>query len=120
MLRADVVDLIVKLALREDIGRKDITCSALFSDSKHIRAEIIAKETGVLCGVDVAERVFRHVDEDLRYLPAAKDGDILEAGREIAYIEGSATSILVAERTALNFLGHLSGIATLPAILWTK
>ncbi len=112
MLHAEVVDLIVKLALREDIGRKDLTSSALFSESHTIRAEILAKETGVLCGIDVAERVFRHVDEDLRFLPAAKDGDILEAGREIAYIEGPAASILVAERTALNFLGHLSGIAT--------
>ncbi len=112
MLRAEVVDLIVKFALREDIGRKDLTSSALFSDSQTIRAEIISKEMGVLCGIETAERVFRHVDEDLRFLPAAKDGEILEPQREIAYIEGPAASILAAERTALNFLGHLSGIAT--------
>jgi nicotinate-nucleotide pyrophosphorylase (carboxylating) len=112
MLRIEVVDLIVKFALREDVGRKDLTSSALFSESHTIRAEIVAKEAGVLCGIGVAERVFRHVDEDLRFLPAAKDGEILEPDREIAYIEGSAASILAAERTALNFLGHLSGIAT--------
>ena len=113
MLRAEVVDLIVKLALREDVGRKDITSSTIFPESLHIRAEIQAKQSGVLCGIDTAERVFRHVDDDLRFLPAAKDGETLEPGREIAYIEGSAQAILVAERTALNFLGHLSGIATL-------
>jgi len=113
MLRAEVVDLIVKLALREDVGRKDITSSAIFPESLHLRAEIQAKQAGVLCGIETAERVFRHVDDDLRFLPAAKDGELLEPGREIAYIEGSAQSILVAERTALNFLGHLSGIATL-------
>ncbi len=113
MLRADVVDLIVKLALREDVGRKDITSSSILPESLHIRAEIQAKQAGVLCGIETAERVFRHVDDDLRFLPAAKDGESLEPAREIAYIEGSAQSILVAERTALNFLGHLSGIATL-------
>ncbi len=113
MLIPDVVDLIVKLALREDVGRKDLTSSALFPESKHIRAEIEAKQDGVLCGIEVAERVFRHVDENLRFLPVAKDGETLEPGREVAYIEGSALSILVAERTALNFLGHLSGVATL-------
>ncbi len=113
MIRADVVDLIVKLALREDVGRKDITSSSVFPESLNIRAEIQAKEVGVLCGIETAERVFRHVDDDLRFLPAAKDGESIEPGREIAYIEGSAQSILVAERTALNFLGHLSGIATL-------
>jgi nicotinate-nucleotide pyrophosphorylase (carboxylating) len=113
MLIPDVVDLIVKLALREDVGRKDITSSALFKASdKPIRAEIEAKQDGVLCGLQVAERVFRHVDENLRFLPAAEDGVVLEPGREIAYVEGPALSILVAERTALNFLGHLSGIST--------
>lgn len=113
MLPVDVVDLTVKLALREDVGRKDITSSALFSKNQTIRAEIEAKEGGVLCGIEVAERVFRHVDEHVRFLPVAKDGEVLEAGREIAYISGSALSILIGERVALNFLGHLSGIATL-------
>ncbi len=113
MIWPDVVDLTVKLALREDVGRKDITTAALVGDNLHIRAELEAKEAGVLCGIEVAERVFRHVDENLRFLPVAKDGEELDPLREIAYIDGSALSILVAERTALNFIGHLSGIATL-------
>ena len=63
--------------------------------------------------MQVAELVFRHVDPDLRFLPVAKDGESVERGREVAYIEGSAASILIGERVALNFLGHLSGIATM-------
>lgn len=112
MRRPDVIDLIVKLALREDVGSRDITTSSIIPHGKHIHAEIEAEEDGVLCGIEVAERVFRHVDEHLRVLPVAKDGEWLEKGREIAYIDGNAASILIAERTALNFLGHLSGIAT--------
>ena len=112
MLQTDVIDLIVKLALREDVGRKDITTSGIIPPAKHVHAEIEAKESGVLYGVEIAERVFRHVDANLRFLPVAIDGEIMEKGREIAYIDGSAASVLIAERTALNFLGHLSGIAT--------
>jgi len=112
MIRTDVVDLIVKLALREDVGAKDITSTGLIPKNLHIRADIEVKEKGILCGIEIAERVFRHVDENLRFLPVAKDGEEVEPGREIAYIEGAATSVLIGERTALNFLGHLSGIST--------
>ncbi len=113
MLRTDVTDLIVKLALREDVGSKDITSSSIIPKNLHIKADIEVQENGVLCGIEIAERVFRHVDENLRFLPVASDGEAVEKGREIAYVEGSAASILIAERTALNFLSHLSGIATL-------
>lgn len=113
MLRTDVTDLIVKLALREDIGARDITSSSVLPKNLHIKADIEVQENGILCGMEIAERVFRHVDENLRFLPVAKDGETVEKGREIAYIDGSAASILVAERTALNFLSHLSGVATL-------
>ncbi len=112
MQPSDVIDLIVKYALREDVGRGDIT-SAMLGRTQHTRADIEAKEDGILCGLAVAERVFRFVDPNLRFLPVAKDGEMMEKGREIAYIEGSAVSIMVGERTALNFLAHLSGIATL-------
>jgi len=113
MLKPYVVDLIVKLALREDVAGNDITSAAIIPKNLSIRADIEAKQDGVLCGIEIAERVFRQVDENLRFLPVAKDGEFLEKGREIAYIEGLASSILIAERTALNFLSHLSGIATL-------
>ena len=112
MIRPDVIDLTVKLALREDVGRRDITSSSIIPKNLQIKADLEAKQKGILCGIEVAERVFRYVDENVRFLPVANDGDELLEGREIAYIEGSAASILVAERTAVNFISHLSGIAT--------
>ncbi len=112
MLRTNVIDLIVKLALREDVGSRDVTTSAVIPKNTPIKAEIEAKAAGILCGIEIAELVFRYVDENLRFLPVLKDGAAMEPGQEIAYIEGNAASILIAERTALNFLTHLSGIAT--------
>src|SRR3989338_6224703 len=111
-MKTNIIDLIVRLALREDVGGKDITSTALIPPSLHIKADIEFQETGVVCGIGITERVFRIVDENLRFLPVAKDGEMAEKGREVAYIEGSALSLLIAERTALNFLGRLSGIAT--------
>ena len=73
MQRTDVIDLIVKFALREDVGHGDISTSGVLGGFKHIRADIEAKESGVLCGIEIAERVFRHVDDKLRFLPVAKD-----------------------------------------------
>ncbi len=112
MLQINQIDPIVKLALKEDVGPKDITTSSIISPNAKIKAYIEFKEAGILCGLRIAERVFRLVDENLRFLPVARDGEKIEKKREIAYIEGPAASILVAERTALNFLGRLSGIAT--------
>lgn len=112
LLKANIVDLIVKLALREDVGGKDATSTALIPANLIIKADIEFKQKGVVCGLNIAERVFRVVDENIRFLPVAKEGELVDAGREVAYIEGHALSILIAERTALNFLGHLSGIAT--------
>ncbi len=112
MLRTNVIDLIVKLALREDVGTRDITTSSIIPKNSIVKAEIEAQASGILCGIEIAELVFRYVDENVRFLPVGKDGDSLEPGQEIAYIEGSAASVLIAERTALNFLTHLSGIAT--------
>ena len=112
MLKTAIIDPHVKLALREDIGSRDITSAAVLSKDLNIKAEIEARSPGVLCGIEIAERAFRLVDEKVRFLPTAKDGEGLEAGREVAYVEGSAVSILAAERTALNYLCHLSGVAT--------
>ena len=112
MLRSSLIDPLVKIALKEDVGTKDITTSALISKNLNIKADIEFKQSGVVCGIEIAERVFRLVDENLRFLPVAKDGEWAEKNREVAYIEGSGPSILIAERTALNFISHLSGIAT--------
>ncbi len=112
MLKTSLIDPLVKIALKEDVGSKDITTSALIPRNLHIKADIEFKQSGVVCGIELAERVFRLVDENLRFLPVAKDGEWAEKGREVAYIEGLGSSILIAERTALNFISHLSGIAT--------
>src|SRR3989338_3623611 len=112
MLKSSLIDSLVKIALKEDVGANDITTSALIPNSLKIKAEIEFKQPGVICGVEIAERVFRLVDENLRFLPVAKDGEWAEKGREIAYIEGIGSSVLIAERAALNFISHLSGIAT--------
>ncbi len=112
MLKPQFIDPIVKIALQEDIGSRDLTTSSIISPNTMIKADIQFEEPGILCGMIVAERVFRLVDEDIRFLPVAKDGEWIEKKREIAYIEGKAASILTAERTALNFLARLSGIAT--------
>lgn len=113
MLKTNWIDPIVKNALREDVGSKDITTSSIIPKNLSIKADIEFKQKGMLCGLEIAERVFRLVDENLRFLPVAKDGEWIEKGREVAYIEGFASSILIAERTALNFLSHLSGVATI-------
>lgn len=105
------LDKLLQEALAEDIGPRDLTSSLL--PPKHAsKADCIFKEEAVLCGLAVAERVFRIVDEELRFLPVAKDGEVIAAGRAIFYIEGSTRSILAAERTALNFLQHMSAVAT--------
>ena len=113
MLKPAQIDPLVQAALREDVGSKDLTSSALIPKSVFVKADIVFRESGVLCGIQIAERAFRLVDENLRFLPVADDGEMIEPDREIAYVEGNGPGILVAERTALNFLSHLSGIATL-------
>ena len=113
MLKNIHIDPIVKAALKEDIGSRDITTSSLIPADCIIKADVEFKEKGVLCGIQIAERVFRLVDENIRFLPTARDGELIEKNREVAYIEGSGASILVAERTALNLISHLSGVATM-------
>ncbi len=109
---AEEVTQIVRDALREDVGKGDITSSLCrFADLK-ANAAIIFKGKGIVCGLKVMELVFKSVDRKLIFKPAVKEGAIVKAGKVVAYIEGKARSILTAERTALNFLGHLSGIAT--------
>lgn len=103
---------LIKKALREDIGRGDITSRLIVPAKKRIEAAIIAKESGVVCGLDAARLVFQAVDKKIRFRAAASDGKKVKKGEIIARLEGDASNILKAERVALNFLGRLSGIAT--------
>ena len=103
---------ILKAALKEDIGKGDITTNALVENFESAKASIIVKEECVICGLQIAEWLMAQVDYSVRFKPNAKDGNLVGAGKELAYFEGHVASILKAERTMLNFLSFLSGIAT--------
>jgi len=107
------IDKIIDTSLTEDIGSGDITTEAIFNKYKSTSAVIIAKEDGILAGIDVAERVFKKVDPDVNFKILVSDGENICRGLNVARIKGDVRSILKAERTALNFLGRMSGIATL-------
>jgi nicotinate-nucleotide pyrophosphorylase (carboxylating) len=109
----DTLERIVLAALAEDIGAGDVTTDATVSADAVGTAELVVKEPGVVCGLRVAEAAFRALDPDLRFESLAADGDTVEAGAVVARVSGSARAILTGERVALNFLGRLSGIATL-------
>jgi nicotinate-nucleotide pyrophosphorylase (carboxylating) len=106
------VDEIIKLALEEDLGDGDHTSLATIPDHAPGKAELIAKEDGILAGVEVATKVFKAVDSELEIHVFKKDGVIIRKGDVVLNVAGRAQSILSAERTALNFLQRMSGIAT--------
>jgi nicotinate-nucleotide pyrophosphorylase (carboxylating) len=101
-------------ALAEDLGEGDLTTRAVVPEGARARARIEQKEHGVVAGVRVAQAVFARVDPELAFVMHCPEGKWREAGA-IAEITGAAASILAAERVALNFLGRLSGVATLTA-----
>jgi nicotinate-nucleotide pyrophosphorylase (carboxylating) len=104
---------IVKYALSEDVGTGDITTLNAIPSGVNARAAIMAHAPGVIAGLDVARLTFREGDAGLKFRPLARDGDAVEAGAAVAQVIGDVGGILKVERTALNFLQHLSGIATL-------
>ena len=112
MLSTKYIQAIVRSALREDIGSYDITTSTIISPSAKGQAQIIAKENGVICGIDIAKTAFAMIDENIRFIPFKKDGDRFNTKDTIAVIKGRYRTILTAERVALNFLSLLSGIST--------
>ncbi len=105
----------VRRALAEDLGRGDATTAAVLAPGQTGRARLVARGDLVLAGGPVLEEVFRQVDESLAVRLLHPDGARLEAGNTVAWIEGRCAAILQGERTALNFLQRLCGIATLPA-----
>ena len=114
-LRASQIESIVVSALEEDLGQGDVTTEALIPSGLEAKASILIKADGVLAGIEVAEMVFHQVDSSLRFEKLAQDGMRVLPGDTIAVVYGKASSILKAERVALNFLQHLSGIATVTA-----
>lgn len=109
------VHRLIDLALEEDLGRGDVTSEALIPKGQQATGEVTVKATGVLAGLEVAAAVFHAVDSELSWEALAKDGDAVSPGQVVARVAGPARSILAAERTALNFLQRLSGIASCTA-----
>jgi len=111
-LSEEQVDNIIDLALAEDISHGDVTSETLMSPDLQGKASILVKAEGVLAGGEVAKRLFLRVDSSLKVDSLVKDGAKIKCGDIIATISGRVISILKAERTALNFLQRLSGIAS--------
>jgi len=106
-------DHLIDLALEEDAGLGDVTSRAIFPDRHRSRAFIEARHELVPAGLEVAARVFTRVDPHLKVTLAARDGDRVKSGGVVLRVAGPTASLLTAERTALNFLQRLSGVATL-------
>lgn len=112
MLNKFMVKEHVRNALKEDIGFIDITTDTLVED-KNLRLNLIAKADGIICGLEVFEIVFKELSEDFKIKFYFKDGDTIKKGDKVAEVEGLASTILIGERTALNYIQRMSGIATL-------
>jgi nicotinate-nucleotide pyrophosphorylase (carboxylating) len=104
---------LVRRALEEDIGAGDATTAAVVPPQASAQAKILARQTLVCAGLPIAEKIFRALDREIKVMCPHNDGSFVEPGAEIVRIRGNARAILTGERTALNFLAHLCGIATL-------
>ncbi|MDR1952183.1 MAG: carboxylating nicotinate-nucleotide diphosphorylase [Elusimicrobiota bacterium] len=105
-------DCLIKEALKEDAADNDVTTNFFIGNNRKAKAVLIAKADGVLCGVEIFKRVFKIADKNCKVISNFSDGDVLKKGDKILEVSGGAKPILSAERTALNFIQHLSGIAT--------
>ena len=115
MQMQDHSEALIEMALAEDIGSGDVTSQFFIPEERRASAFVAVRKEGVISGVEIAARVFSKVDPELDVEILIPDGSRVSEGALLIRVEGSARSILTAERTALNFLQHLSGIATLTA-----
>lgn len=106
------LDELITMALREDVGDGDHSTLACIPAAAMGKAQMKAKATGVLCGMEVGERVFRYANPAIQVTALKEDGDKVQSGDAVMLVEGPCGSILTAERTALNFMQRMSGIAT--------
>jgi nicotinate-nucleotide pyrophosphorylase (carboxylating) len=113
LINSKELNRIIKYALREDIGPKDLTTVSVISKSQNAIAYVIAKENGIICGLKVAKKIFQHCDPKIKWKAFIKDGNEVEAGDKIVKMKGNLRTLLICERTALNFLQRMSGISTI-------
>ncbi|MBN2494254.1 MAG: carboxylating nicotinate-nucleotide diphosphorylase [Deltaproteobacteria bacterium] len=113
MLRDPHLMALVDLSLAEDLGPGDLTCESIFPDRREVAARFVAREPLVVCGLDMAAAVFGRLDPACRFSRKRREGDRVRAGSVLAAVRGPVQAVLGGERTALNFVRHLSGIATL-------
>lgn len=106
------LDELLLAALREDVGTGDITTMSCIPEAAVSTGRFVAKEDMVVCGLQVASRVFALVDSAVVFTPLVQEGDTVHKGERIALVEGKSRSVLTAERVALNLLQRMSGIAT--------
>ena len=111
-MKEDATDALIETALKEDMPQGDITSENIIPADSESEAIILAKEEGVLAGIDVAERVFHKIDPSIVFKKNLNDGQKFRKGQTLATIQGSSISLLKGERIALNFLQRMSGIAT--------
>ena len=111
-LNVDIIDSI-RRAIAEDVGPGDVTTDSTVPADAKAQVQIVAKQAGVVAGLDVAQMVFRQFDDQIVFRPHVNDGAEVSQGQVLAEVFGSVRALLTGERTALNFLGRMSGIATL-------
>ncbi len=111
-MNAKHINTLIRLALSEDAANKDITTNLLISSTHTSSSVIIVRENAVLCGLTIAKKVFQKLNKHVRFQTKFKDGAVVKRNTTIATIKGKTRSLLTGERVALNFLEHLSGIAT--------
>lgn len=104
---------IVTLALKEDIGRGDVTTEAIYSGREYAEAELIAKEEGVVAGLELAGYIYNQMDGNIEFHAEKRDGERIKRGQLLGVAKGQANILLSAERTVLNFMQRMSGIATM-------
>ncbi len=115
-MKGQTIDSIIDAALGEDMPQGDITSENIIPVDSRSRAIIVAKENGILAGIDVARRVFEKIDPEVEFDREKKDGQKFSEDEKLARLQGSSISLLKGERTALNFLQRMSGIATTTGI----
>lgn len=105
-------DELIKMALREDISSEDVSTNAVMPSAQEGEVELISKQDGIICGMDVYERVFKILDENVVVEKYVTDGDEVKKGQLMAKVKGDVRVLLSGERVALNYLQRMSGIAT--------